>query len=383
MAFEISVDTTMGFSVFGVDVAPSGRFADALPWTFSFSGNQDMDTVFIGVEDFSPGEFPGVQPGDLELAFIITLDLRDCYNQLWQNYWAFEINVIPLNSEPENWFWNYTIPSTDGDKNINFIMYPCGLIDFVSKPENDIITAPHCEGVQFQFVSMNFCGFPDTLVQNYEMRFETYGAEINNDGLFTFYPDDPGTYTLTVDGKDIMGIHGCYEFDVVLTNEGFTFDKIPTGSLKRIPGTELVYDFGLTSLDCDPAVTETINILGSPGEGPANQPSVENGVFTWQTEMADLGVWQFELVCEDQYGAWESCQFLVDLSGDFTCGDVNFDDKVNVSDAVYIINYVFSGGNEPNPPESGDVNCDSRVNVSDAVWIINYVFASGADPCDC
>lgn len=79
----------------------------------------------------------------------------------------------------------------------------------------------------------------------------------------------------------------------------------------------------------------------------------------------------------------------LDLNGDgigdacqYKCGDANADGKVNVSDAVYIINYVFVGGNPPNPLKAGDANCDVSVNVSDAVWIINYVFVGGNLPCD-
>jgi Dockerin type I domain len=67
---------------------------------------------------------------------------------------------------------------------------------------------------------------------------------------------------------------------------------------------------------------------------------------------------------------------------DFICGDANADQSVNVSDAVWIINYVFIGGEAPNPYWSGDVNCDDSVNVSDAVWIINYTFVGGNNPCD-
>jgi hypothetical protein len=67
---------------------------------------------------------------------------------------------------------------------------------------------------------------------------------------------------------------------------------------------------------------------------------------------------------------------------DYICGDANSDEDVNVSDAVYIINYVFVGGDAPDPLESGDVNCDDTCNVSDAVWIINYVFVGGNEPCD-
>ena len=64
------------------------------------------------------------------------------------------------------------------------------------------------------------------------------------------------------------------------------------------------------------------------------------------------------------------------------CGDANADASVNLSDAVYIINYVFSGGDAPVPYDAGDVNCDGKCNVSDAVFIINYVFSGGKAPCD-
>jgi subtilisin family serine protease len=66
------------------------------------------------------------------------------------------------------------------------------------------------------------------------------------------------------------------------------------------------------------------------------------------------------------------------------CGDANNDTDVNVSDAVWIINYVFVGGDAPQPILAcGDANGDTDVNVSDAVWIINYVFVGGDSPGDC
>jgi hypothetical protein len=67
----------------------------------------------------------------------------------------------------------------------------------------------------------------------------------------------------------------------------------------------------------------------------------------------------------------------------FTAGDANGDQTINVSDAVYVINYVFAGGDPPDPYEAGDSNCDTIVNVSDAVWVINYVFVGGPEPGDC
>ena len=65
------------------------------------------------------------------------------------------------------------------------------------------------------------------------------------------------------------------------------------------------------------------------------------------------------------------------------CGDANADQLVNVTDAVYVIAYIFSGGPAPNPLEAGDVNCDGLVNIADVVYLINYIFAGGPAPCDC
>jgi hypothetical protein len=66
----------------------------------------------------------------------------------------------------------------------------------------------------------------------------------------------------------------------------------------------------------------------------------------------------------------------------FQCGDVNLDRAVEISDAVYIINYIFLGGGEPSPLQSADVNCDSSADLSDAFYIINFIFMSGSPPCD-
>lgn len=82
----------------------------------------------------------------------------------------------------------------------------------------------------------------------------------------------------------------------------------------------------------------------------------------------------------DKAKYWYKSNFL---GGAYMPGDANGDATVNVSDAVYIINYVFVGGLQPQPYESGDANCDTSINVSDAVYIINYVFVGGPQPTYC
>jgi hypothetical protein len=62
-------------------------------------------------------------------------------------------------------------------------------------------------------------------------------------------------------------------------------------------------------------------------------------------------------------------------------GDVNEDGNINSADVVYLMNYLFLGGPQPQPWEAGDVNCDGTVNSSDIVYLINYLFVNGPPPC--
>jgi hypothetical protein len=65
----------------------------------------------------------------------------------------------------------------------------------------------------------------------------------------------------------------------------------------------------------------------------------------------------------------------------YVCGDANGDCAVDISDVVYLIAYIFSGGSPPSPLISGDANCDTAVDISDVVYLIAYIFSGGAIPC--
>jgi hypothetical protein len=47
-----------------------------------------------------------------------------------------------------------------------------------------------------------------------------------------------------------------------------------------------------------------------------------------------------------------------------------------------LIAYIFSGGPEPVPYNSGDVDCTLSVDIDDVVFLINFIFAGGNMPCD-
>ncbi len=69
---------------------------------------------------------------------------------------------------------------------------------------------------------------------------------------------------------------------------------------------------------------------------------------------------------------------------DFQVGNANGNlggVSINMTDVVFLINYIFLGGNAPCPLSAGRIDCNDSIDVSDAVHLLNYLFAHGAAPC--
>jgi len=62
-------------------------------------------------------------------------------------------------------------------------------------------------------------------------------------------------------------------------------------------------------------------------------------------------------------------------------GDVTGEGVVDLGDIVFLINYLYQGGQAPNPMQAGDLNCDGVVNVGDIVYFTNYLYKGGPAPC--
>ncbi len=62
-------------------------------------------------------------------------------------------------------------------------------------------------------------------------------------------------------------------------------------------------------------------------------------------------------------------------------GDVNSDNLVDVSDVIFLANYLLKGGPSPNPLFLGDVNCDGKINLADVIYLANYLIKGGPAPC--
>lgn len=57
-----------------------------------------------------------------------------------------------------------------------------------------------------------------------------------------------------------------------------------------------------------------------------------------------------------------------------------------ISDAVFILNFLFIGGRAPECLKAADVDDTGSIDLTDAVYLLNYLFIGGAapaDPVDC
>jgi len=97
----------------------------------------------------------------------------------------------------------------------------------------------------------------------------------------------------------------------------------------------------------------------------------DGGVLIWQVPEGLLNP-----------GTVDPSEFVYFELSLWTCGDVNDDGSINLADASYLANYLFSGGPPPSYMDSGDVNGDGLINLADLSYLMNYLVGGGPPP-DC
>jgi hypothetical protein len=66
--------------------------------------------------------------------------------------------------------------------------------------------------------------------------------------------------------------------------------------------------------------------------------------------------------------------------GRFVRGECNGDGAVDISDAIFGLAFLFSGGPGPRCDDGCDANDDGAVDISDAIWLLGFLFLGGPRP---
>ena len=68
------------------------------------------------------------------------------------------------------------------------------------------------------------------------------------------------------------------------------------------------------------------------------------------------------------------------LADAFRRGDSNGDERIDISDTIWTINFLARGGAAPPCLEGADANDDGRLDLGDAVYVMNYTLLGGPRP---
>jgi len=102
----------------------------------------------------------------------------------------------------------------------------------------------------------------------------------------------------------------------------------------------------------------------TPGGGTTPSEICDNGVD-------DDGDGDVDCADDDCAGA-ANCQGV-----SYVRGDANADGAVNISDSVFVLGFLFTGGEEPTCMVSADVNADGGLNITDGIFGLNFLFLGG------
>ncbi|MCC6962919.1 MAG: VCBS repeat-containing protein [candidate division Zixibacteria bacterium] len=185
-----------------------------------------------------------------------------------------------------------------------------------------------------------------------------------------------GAAIADMDGDDTLDV--CFGADdgIVRVLSGSTGQVIYSQDLKAHYGRTFEIDHAPVLADFNGDGRLDLFVVG--GYGTSSSPSQNHG-RAYALSVGDGGGAGWAMFRHDLR---HSGRFIPPpLPPAYVCGDADGSGAISISDAVYLINYIFAGGPAPNPLLAGDADCNGLVTISDAVYLINYIFAGGPEPC--
>ncbi len=326
----LRVSTTgAGFVYFGygegyMDTgARGGTAAGAMGWKFKYSGTDTLmaDTVLVGGA-YMPPILPGLEPDQSsEVLYHLGLHFGDpgewgtiCFDSCAVvepgGTWLFDDGTA--NTNP-------TFNNNQGPVCMEYAFQPCQAPAFVTVPPGDVLSLDHCTGGTFQFTADPVeTVIPGIVLDGYDMVSGDGG--IDDNGLYTVGAGAVGTSSVTVRVFNTCPQQTDYTFTLNYTNVGLAYTTCPTAAQQVSQGKTFCWDLGLDNYDCD-AITETWVVLAGPSKmAPVGTVTLIDGVFCFETDGADVGIWQFEITGDDLNGETAVCIIDLEVTATSTFG---------------------------------------------------------------
>ncbi len=109
------------------------------------------------------------------------------------------------------------------------------------------------------------------------------------------------------------------------------------------------------------------------------------GTATQYVERSPPGSqWRYRLIARlgGASSGEATCEVELPKGPKFRRGDSNSDGRVDLSDAIFTLNYLFLGGEGPGCLDAADSDDSGSVDITDAIATLNYLFLGGPAPPD-
>jgi hypothetical protein len=206
-----------------------------------------------------------------------------------------------------------------------------------------------------------------------------------NFGTFRFYPSyvQAGQYFPKFIVTDNQGLADTQIIEINVAEAGnqrpyFTTNLLDT--IEVFAGVQTVTNVVANDPDLDLMILTASPILAGAKFDISSTPGNIKGTYTYTPAMGDIdSVYTVTFIVTDPAAAADTLITHYRVHG-FLRGDTDSDYKYTMNDIVYLNNYLFRNGPEPEPLESGDVDHSGEINVSDITYLINYLYKSGPRP---
>ena len=86
-----------------------------------------------------------------------------------------------------------------------------------------------------------------------------------------------------------------------------------------------------------------------------------------------------------RHGYWQNFAAGGDCCMGAIRGNVDYDvgDAIDISDLVYLVDFMFTGGPPPPCMEEADMDASGGIDISDLVYLVDYMFTGGPAPMSC
>jgi hypothetical protein len=250
--------------------------------------------------------------------------------------------------------------------------------DTIRSTETNVGEQWHTDVTAFSTIEMGTTVTSNTL----QIHSETAGIWMEPDTVY--YQHSEAFYLNTYCDSDLVGakvFHFELTFDpsvVVLPADSVSLGSMFAGL--EDDSTVLFTQLWInpTHLEIDIAYLSDSATLSGPGEIMV-LPAVPTGFGQTDIQITEVLIFDRynQQIPASPVGSTYAriCQFV---------GDVNQSNNIDISDLVYVVDYMFNGGPVPLPSVwSANFNCDeSAIDISDLVAFVDWMFTQGPFICD-